>query len=289
MSDPVLDRTKVTFAQAEGREALPSQLSSGQLSVGLRVALWNGLYRSWENSISFVRQIHPRRYYFISPWSGILEDFWSEKLDGFIDEFDNGLSFWVSALKPVISERDYVQIFDLLQFVIRHHDCPSDFLDVLGQVLERGQAAYRVVESTILPITSIEDAMVVNMAFKAVNEMGLDGAKAHLMSAGQSLTLGEWANSARESIHSIESALKVIEPTQGTLSSALLRLEKSGKINPNLKRAMNALYDYTSDEDGIRHAKVLSDANVGEAEAIYLFGVCASFLSFIRLKYWQQD
>ena len=131
--------------------------------------------------------------------------------------------------------------------------------------------------------------MVVNMAFKAVNEMGLDGAKAHLMSAGQSLTLGEWANSARESIHSIESALKVIEPTQGTLSSALLRLEKSGKINPNLKRAMNALYDYTSDEDGIRHAKVLSDANVGEAEAIYLFGVCASFLSFIRLKYWQQD
>ncbi|MDI3562541.1 hypothetical protein [Bradyrhizobium sp. Arg816] len=49
-----------------------------------------------------------------------------------------------------------------------------------------------------------------------------------------------------------------------------------------MKNGFNSLYNYTSDEKGIRHA-LLDDsaAKVDETDALFMFGACAAFVSYL--------
>jgi len=63
-------------------------------------------------------------------------------------------------------------------------------------------------------------------------------------------------------------------------------LEKEGKLHPALKEAFIKLYGYTCDEPGIRHALLDREtARVGIDEAVFMFGACASFASYLRRKH----
>ena len=53
------------------------------------------------------------------------------------------------------------------------------------------------------------------------------------------------------------------------------------KIHPALEAGFQKLYAYTSDEHGIRHALNRDGANVDEADAIFMLGACASFVSYL--------
>ena len=57
----------------------------------------------------------------------------------------------------------------------------------------------------------------------------------------------------RESIHAVESIARTMTGAD-TLAGALQKLEGRVSVHPALKRGFQALYGYTSDEDGIRHA-----------------------------------
>jgi hypothetical protein len=97
-------------------------------------------------------------------------------------------------------------------------------------------------------------------------------------------TAGRYADSLRESIHSVESTARVLEPS-GSLSGALARLEKKANIHGALKQGFNSLYGYSSDEQGVRHALLdAGDANVDEADALFMFGACAAFVSYLINK-----
>ncbi|ODP39356.1 hypothetical protein BFL28_11145 [Sphingomonas turrisvirgatae] len=59
-------------------------------------------------------------------------------------------------------------------------------------------------------------------------------------------------------------------------------MERRLVLPGHLKKAFGALYGYTSDTDGVRHALVFNDsANVSEAEALFMFGACAAFVSYL--------
>lgn len=280
-----LDRREVSFAQAEGVEGLPTQLQLKQLSVELRSYLWKVIFDSFQESIDYERRVYPRSYYFVTPWRDIFRDWWIKKLHKFIDEFGNSYESWTDRIKNIFVIGDYIEIFDFVQFVLRHPKCPYQLESTLNTALVEGHSAYRIEDKTVIPITSESDAEVISTAFKAAKEAGFEGATSHLKKAGEELTHGNWSDSVRESIHAVESALRIVESTKSTLSSALVAMEKSEKINPNLKRAMNALYDYTSDEEGVRHAKIFDDTRVGEADALYMFGVCSSFITFLKVRF----
>jgi hypothetical protein len=285
MNEQGFDRSKVTFAQAEGQEKLPAQLKTKQLSRELRAHIWRAMIISLEDSLTFNARIYPRAYYLGYPWEVILSDYWVERMYKFIDEIDKGYSYWSKFLKAKISDGSYIDVFDFIQFVLRHVACPIDFPDLINKALEYGRAAYRVFDrETIVPIADEIDAYIYQRALDCTSRSGINGARAHLRAAGSSLTSGLWADSVRESIHAVESGIKFLDPSASTLSSGLVKLEKSGQMNPNLKRAMNALYDYTSDEAGIRHAKVMEGTQVNEADAIYMLGACSAFITFLNMR-----
>ena len=108
----------------------------------------------------------------------------------------------------------------------------------------------------------------------------------HLRQASECINQGDYPSAVRESIHAVESAARQIDPDAKTLGPALTSLEKAGGLHPALKRAFSNLYGYTSDEQGIRHALIDSpQANVGQDEAVFMLGACASFGSYLARKH----
>jgi hypothetical protein len=69
------------------------------------------------------------------------------------------------------------------------------------------------------------------------------------------------------------------------LKDALGKLEKSVSIHGGLRSGFLSIYGYTNDEKGIRHP-LLDDAQakVDEADALFMIGACASFVSYIIHK-----
>jgi hypothetical protein len=98
------------------------------------------------------------------------------------------------------------------------------------------------------------------------------------------LTNGNFADCVRESIHAVESAVRVLEPS-GDFSKALSRLEQKTNIHGAMKKGFVALYGFSSDEQGIRHPLLDKEApTVDEADALFMIGACSAFLSYLVNK-----
>jgi hypothetical protein len=66
------------------------------------------------------------------------------------------------------------------------------------------------------------------------------------------------------------------------LAPALAKLEKSVRIHHNLQAGFSQLYNFTSDEEGIRHPLLdKAGAQVDETDALYMLGSCAAFVSHL--------
>jgi hypothetical protein len=189
-----------------------------------------------------------------------------------------------TATKTGIRKGNYADIYGWLQFVLQKRP-PAAFAEKIEEILRYCRSPYRVVDSTVLcPIGSDEDAATVNRAFQDTQQAGLSGGREHLKSAASELSGGNFADSVRESIHAVESVVRVLEPN-GDFSKALLKLEQKTNIHGALKKGFLALYGFTSDEQGIRHPLLEKEApSVDEADALFMIGACSAFLSYLVNK-----
>jgi len=278
--DPYADRRRLTFEQAEGVEPLPIQLQVKELSQPLRSRLWLVVYESLNAATSYHSM--GGRAYLDEKWASILYDSHTLRDHLAADEFRNDAILRIEQVKAVIIADDYIKIFGFLQFVLRHKNCPYQFARNIDWALHAGHAAYRFLEgSTIVPISSGAELATLQRTFADLASAEFHGARSHLNSAGSYLTAGDCASSVRESIHAVESVARTLAPS-GQLSEALAKLEKSSVIHGALRRGFGSIYGYTSDEQGIRHP-LLDDpqANVDEADALFMIGACAAFVSYM--------
>jgi hypothetical protein len=187
----------------------------------------------------------------------------------------------VNRVKAVFMRGSYATIYGWLQHVLQAGP-PPDFAKIISQILRDCRSPYRVVDDEILcPIGSDEAAETVTKAFVDLKAGGLAGGREHLKSASDELSDGNFAASVRESIHAVESVVKVLEPS-GDFSKALARLEAKTNIHGALKKGFLAIYGFTSDEQGIRHPLLDKDAAaVDEADAMFMIGACSAFVSYL--------
>lgn len=280
--DPYADRKRLTFAQAEGVEPLPSQLQLKEVSQELRALLWKITY---DHLIKGLADHSFGPAYFDRRWRQILYDkhvFYDHKM---ADEFDNKPRNLIEGLKLIFDNGVYTSIFGFLQFVLRHQDCPYQFDTQIDRTLIRGRAAYRILDgNTIIPVSSDAEHATLTRAFADLSASEFQGARAHLRMAGEQLTAGNCADSIRESIHAVESVARIIAPS-GKFSEALTKLEASSGIHGGLKAGFGSIYGYTSDEKGLRHPLLDGPrANVDETDALFMIGACASFVSYMINK-----
>lgn len=180
----------------------------------------------------------------------------------------------------------------MVEFMLRHEQCPVDLRTRLIKVFEQPpHVAYRVLIVNGVPIVSprasLESGEATRQALKTVENIGPDGAKAHLQNAASDLNAADYAGSIGNSILAMEAVARTIEPKARTLSQALQKLDKKGFLGHSaIKQAFEKLYGYASDEKGIRHSMTGEGApNVGLDEAMFMFSASAAGAAYLVKKH----
>ena len=278
-----LDPRKLSFSQAQGYEELPGPLKLEELTREARTHIWNALYDSISSSVEFGRTVG-------GVWIEILyaKHIFHGNLPA--DQWTNQVDFHMVSLRDSIYRLPFNKVFDVIQFILRHPQCPRELINRLKAAFAYCGLAYTIDEEdppTILPSVTEAEGNTIIESLDTLRRAGLDGSAAHLTKASDCINGKDWAGSIRESIHAVESVARRLDPkASATLVPALASLEKGNALHPALKEAFSKLYGYTSDEQGIRHALLdRSNADVGMDEAVFMLSACASFASYLWRKH----
>lgn len=277
------DQRKLTFSQRQGLEPLPGPLALEELSFEVRNRLWALFFGTTDRNT--------RLGLVEGPWNHVLYDCHIELLGCPVDEYSSDVDDVRSTYKDVfLSPRvTYNKVFDLLEFLMRHYRCPPDFIANVMKIFSECRLAYIIDmngPAMIIPAVTPQEGEAIQQCLADLAESGMDGALKHLRNAGQHVNNGQWGASVRESIHAVESVAKiVIEDERATLSDGLKKLKgRHWGVHPAFAKALSALYGWTSDEAGVRHAATAKMENVDKAEAVFMLGACASFCTYLLEK-----
>jgi hypothetical protein len=267
----------IPFSQRTGLEPIPPQLKLGEVSADLRRLLYYYI------SLEIDREVGLRYDYFSKKWERVARDLWVLFLKKSAADFQIQRGEWRNLLQVFISRENIGQLFDLVEFFLRHKNCSEELKQELAQSFVSARSAYRIFDNQYIAAIGTEEQAG---AFqRAINDAELKNAtavRAQLIKAGVALRNAEWANCVRESIHAVEATAVRLAPETKTLGAALGALEKRGHLHGGLKAAFGALYGYSSDEEGVRHALVFeNDSKVDETDALFMLGACASFVSYL--------
>lgn len=284
MDEKPLDRKSITFEQAEGRHPLPSQLAPRTLSNEARALLWYFVHATMDAEESYSRSRSD--YAIADPWRTIMLRDWILRQHRPVDEFDDRLVVQRENIKHYIMNGDYVRTLGFLEFVLRDPEKPEGLDTSIATALEKTRTAYRVVDNdTIAPLADAQELATVQRAFADIVAADFAGARAHLRAASEAATAGRWADCVTQSVHAVEATAKSLAPGSKELKPALDALKAKGQIHGALMQGFLRIYDFTSDEKGLRHS--LSDvaaANVDETDALFMLGACAAFVSYLINK-----
>lgn len=154
----------------------------------------------------------------------------------------------------------------------------------INTYFEREYIGYRFVQGVITPIS---DRLEVETISKAIS-CKYEPVRKHLRKANEHLANRvnpDYENSIKESISAVEAICEIITGQSGreaTLGSMLKKLESNGvAIHGGLKTAFNALYGYTSDANGIRHAGDIGGSASTFEEAKFMLVSCSAFINYL--------
>ncbi len=282
------DPREFSFSQAHGYEEVPRPLKLEELPQGARTEIWNWLYMHIKESrgrasdggyVGYGNEVE-------KPWSSILhaKHLWFDVRP--LDDWDPEFSGIRKNLRAYVENETFNRVFDLVQFFMRHPDCPPEFVTDMKDAFARCRLAYTIDAGpppTIVPAVTLAEGVAIVESLRQLREAGLEGSAAHLRVASGCINAGDWAAAVRESIHAVESVACQLDPkASSTLKPALASLDKRRPLHPALRAALSKLYGYTSNEQGIRHALLdQAKAQVGRDEAVFMLGACASFASFL--------
>lgn len=212
-------------------------------------------------------------------------DFHVEFLGSPAQTYKNDASVFRDGINRSTKNVEIGGLFDMVEFFLQHSICSKELYTDLAKAFVKARAAYRVVDGQIIGIGTEEQAAAFQRAIAHADSTGALPTRTHLVAAGVALRNFDWAGSVRESIHAVEAMAKRLAPDASTLGPALAALERKGRLHGGLKAAFTALYGYSSDEEGVRHALVFNkEAQVDEADALFMLGACASFVSYVLTR-----
>lgn len=270
----------IPFSQRERYAPIPPQLELGEVSKELRRYIDYAFYQAHAVGTN----VGYERAMYVDHWREIAQDFNIYILKNSARSFSEEPHHFRSTVEGFCAKWSLPLLFDLVEFFARHPNCPGKLVHDLEQAFVTARAAYRLVDKQIIAIGTAEQGEAVQRAIDEAEGKSA-GARHHLINAGAELRSGHWADSIRESIHAVESVCVKLAPGAKTFQDALKELEARGHLHTALKQGFNKIYGYTSDEDGIRHAVVFEDKpNVDEADALFMLGACASFVSYVLAR-----
>lgn len=246
------------------------------MDLPLRNKMWDVITLHLEGSSERMTYASRRDNYYL---------IWTEFFEEAADRVPDMTLTADGTLRKFFFEAEWHAAYDLVDYVVCHCDrrpglSKDSVIKLANEYLEKYLAGYRFVGGSLAPVVeefeirAIEDAL----------STPLNGVKGHLKKSLDHLSdrqNPDPANSIKESISAVESTCSAITGKRATLGEALNALEKSGvTLHPALVKGWKAIYGYTSDAAGIRHA-MQDDAGVDVDDALYFLVSCSSFINLL--------
>lgn len=275
-----------SFSQRTGLEPIKVDIQREGVDENLKTALWNALYLHYFVSISNSVTTYKR---------DLFTRVWLHYFHKNYDEIQTAPQI-VRAIKKTFFESTWNIMFDLLEFIPNNYTLSEydggyenktnkEFCNHCNNVLERFLSAYRFVDFEIAEITSKEEIDSIEEAINSLDKLG--PVKIHLKRGLELFSdriNPDYRNSIKESISAVEAYSKMITGEEkATLGKALAIIGKQHNIHGSLKIAFNALYGYTSDAAGIRHA-LLDESDLNQEDAKFMLVCCSAFINYLVVK-----
>lgn len=272
---------KPNFSQAHGLEPVPGPLGLGELPQPARNQIWAVFHIFLKDK---VRSDNILPYNFEKIFLRLHVHYFNSPMDEFCSDYFQ----WHNSIKTLIFEEKYNRVFDFIHEVINDEYCPKLLTKTLAKTFDRTQIAYRILidEKIIVQRISDEEEVAFDEALKNTSSDKFSGAKTHLKNAAIYLRDNRAADSIPESIHAVESVMKILTgDISGDFSRALNKIAPTINLHPALKRGFDAIYGYTSNENGLRHCLLDEEANVTTDEAIFMLSSCSSIVNYLINKH----
>lgn len=284
----------LSFSQREGIERVTDPMKPKYLSKDLRLELCDALTAGLEAWVSpTTRCIEGKKGVLVQRILGkYLKSPRRTVSVKCIDVYTN--------IESILLNHEYNKVLDFLEIFVNmftHHysaaaPLSNDIGNSLSSAFEKHGSRYRLEVSSFpfqfYSIMSQEQGEAIKHAFDTLSKQNQKGATNHLGQAAKFSNEKKYSIAIVESIHAVESVACAVDPRSSqTLGSALASLLKVGIIpHQALKKAIQNLWVYTNDEPGIRHAQEkIGSVNVGEEEALVMFGACASFAAYLSQRH----
>lgn len=251
---------------------------------GMDARLRNGL---WSNIFELLSALPKHQYdEHTGDFYGILSTLWSNYFGEPVDTLHWHQDEAVKSIRTRFMKAEWFQVYSIVQIVAEHFESHPELQEVViavfNRTMERENAGYRFIGSTVSPITDENEAAEVQEAL----EESSTSVATHLQAALEKLSDREnpdYRNSVHESVGAVESAVRQMTGDQSAILSKALNWLKP-KPHPALQQAFEKIYAYSSDEEGVRHSIKDGSSEVGEAEARFMLIACSAFVNYLRLR-----
>jgi hypothetical protein len=253
------------------------------VDAALRTKLWNALkvavwdrYPTHDISTQVSQRIDDlvRRlwFHFFNTDLDLLPEFYSR--------YGNKGSY--NTLKDFFFSCEWFELYNFIEEIAEDssHLLNDGARDLINQVLETHNAAYRLVALQIIEITDKQEIKAIEESL----EHAESPVRTHLDAALRMLSdrqSPDYRNSIKESISAVESACRLVcGDKSATLGDALKKVKN---LHPALSKAFGLLYGYTSDAEGVRHS-LIDEPSITYADAKFMLVACSAFVSYLKLS-----
>ena len=263
---------------------------------GLRNRLWSVVF------VHFLRRAKQRILL------DLLDEIWCKHFRRPVDELPSDLAYLdendqlqaaplvVEVLKQEFLDGTCYQDYDLLEFIAQNHPIYEDeggdfertavlrFMNAINSVLEEELSGYRIIQSTVSPITNKDEIDEDEVALDSPAPVAL-----HIQRALELLSdkvQPDYRNSITVALSAVESIGNLIADVTGeSLGAVLPQLSKQLglQLHGALRKALGSLYGWTSDEGGVRHA-LLEESDLTQEDARFMLIVCSAFVNYLKTK-----
>jgi hypothetical protein len=274
------------FSQRVGVKPLTKLAQLESMDDDLRASLWNLITLFyWENARTRDRSKPGGNYWTLeTSLADLITLLWLNHFKRPVDEIEKYWGNFVPKIRQYFFQAEWFEVYDFVEFVALNGSdaTKGSFVSACNQYLERENSAYRFVGDRLAEVTSHAEIESIETAIELANPFA--GVKRHLESALSLMsdrTSPDYRNSIKESISAVESLVKqVTKNPAAEFGDAMKELERTKALHPALKKAFSALYGYTSDAQGIRHA-LLDEPTLSKSDARFMLVCCSAFVSYV--------
>lgn len=249
----------------------PVSLNLNEMPIELRNRLWN-VIEKYINDFNDNDRNNVIQY--------LWDRFFKEDV-GTLEYSSYSDRIYINPIKEKFYKFEWNKVYEFLEFLLSIDNYQkAGLISILNLVFIDERAQYKIIDGMITPLISGVEAEEVERAI----ESKYSSASKHIKKALEfyhKRPVADYKNSIKESISAIEALARIV---LNKPSAQLGDLAGQLNIHPAFKDAIKKLYNWTSDEGGIRHAEKNEVLKIDDKEARYMLVQCSALVNYIIAK-----